>query len=441
MSNYVPQTPEQISEMLGTMGLSSLDELYSGISDEMKIDHLDLPEGKSILEVERAMDALARKNTVFSSIFRGAGAYNHYIPPLARTVIEKESILTAYTPYQAEVSQGVLQNIFEFQTIICRLTGMDVANASMYDAASSLAEAVRMCADKKRKKVLIADTVNPRYVETVRTYAHPVGYDIQILPAAEDGTVDQEALKAALDDPTVASVVVQQPNFYGVIEDTRAIGDIVKPTKASFIMCADPLALALLATPAESQADVAVGEVQPFGLPLSFGGPYVGYFATTEKLMRKMPGRIVGQTKDRDGKRSFVLTLQAREQHIRREKATSNICTTEALCAEAVSVYTASMGPRGIHDAAYQSHAKAEYLKKQLLSIDGIDAVHSAPTAFEFVTTLPVEGKALESELAKKGILSGLPLDDGTMLWCATEMNTKEDIDALVAAVREAVEA
>lgn len=431
MGNYVPSTEAQQKEMLAELGLSSLNELYKDIPNDLILDDLAIPHELSQLEIERKLQALSKKNQDFSAVYRGAGAYAHYIPPMVRKVSAKESFLTAYTPYQAELSQGVLQNIFEYQSIICELTGMDVSNASMYDGASSLAEACGMCYSKKKKKTLIAASAHPNYKKVVKTYAHAFGAEVEEVSFTEDGRLDLDELKTKLADENVASFALQQPNFFGVIEDAKAIGDILAETKAHYIMCANPLLLTTLKTPGECRADIACGEAQPLGLSLNFGGLYLGYLACSTKLMRSMPGRIVGQTTDMDGKRSFVLTLQTREQHIRREKATSNICTNQALCALSACVYVASMGPAGMKEACGQSMKYARYLKDQLISTGHFSEVYSAECAYEFVLKTDLDVHKLEDYLAEHNILSGLILVDTHMLWCATEMNTKEGIDEL----------
>ena len=435
MAGYIPHTKAEWDEMLDAIGVDSIRDLYKAIPDDLLVDELDIPHALSQLEVERYMAALADRNTIFSSIFRGAGSYNHYIPPVVRDIPAKETFLTAYTPYQAEVSQGVLQAIFEYQTMISELTGLPVANASLYDGAQSAAEACAMARTRNRTTALVSATVDPQTLATIRTYSHGAGVEV-IVVGEKDGRTDLEELARLVEeDESTSSFIVQQPNFHGLVEDTKAIGELLAESPVAYIMSINPIAAMLYASPGEVGADIACGEGQPLGMPLSFGGPYLGFLASTEKLTRKIPGRIIGQTVDRDGKRSFVLTLQAREQHIRREKATSNVCTNQALCALTASVYMATMGPGGMKAVAEQCHAKAAYAREQLTSIPGVDAVHEGEFFHEFVTTLPVAAEELESALAEKGILSGLPVEDG-MLWCVTEMNTKEDIDALVEAVR-----
>lgn len=365
MGGYVPNTKEQRQDMLKAIGLSSMEDLFVDIPQEVRLKgELEIPQGKSELEVKREMEDLAGKNRVFRTIFRGAGAYRHYIPAAVTSIISKENFLTAYTPYQAEVSQGILQSIFEYQTMICDLTGMHASNASVYDGASAAAEGVAMCRERKRAKALISGATSPYVIQTIQTYCHGNGMEMEVIPE-KDGKTDWEKLKARLDSGT-ACVYIQHPNFYGNLEDAKEIGELTHEAGAKFVMGVNPISLGMLKTPAEYGADVAVGEGQPLGLPLAFGGPYIGFMACTDKMMRRLPGRIVGQTKDRNGKTGYVLTLQAREQHIRREKASSNICSNQALCALAVTVYLAAMGNEGLREAASQSASKAHYLSQKL---------------------------------------------------------------------------
>ena len=420
--------------MLSAVGLSSYDGLYRDVPKEMLLlKPLDLPEGMRELDVSRTLTEMAAKNVVFSTILRGAGAYDHYIPSIVKTVPAKEEFLTAYTPYQAEMSQGVLQSIFEYQTMICELTGMDVSNASVYDGATAAAEAAAMCRDRKRRVTLVSATAHPDTINTIRTYCYGTGDELKLIPQ-KDGKTDPEALKAMLDD-TVASVYVQQPNFFGLFEDAEAIGAAVHEAGALYIMGCNPISLGILKTPKDCGADVAVGEGQPLGLPIGFGGPYLGFMATTEKQMRKLPGRIVGETVDNRGERAYVLSLQAREQHIRREKASSNICSNEALCALTAAVYLSAMGPQGLKEAAEQSMAKAHYLCKKLTELDGVKRVHDGPFFHEFATTLPHRDEVLAA-LEKEGILGGLPIDEG-VLWCATEKVSRAAMDRAVEIVKE----
>ncbi len=432
MGNYISTTPEERKEMLSECGFSDIRDIYANVPDSVYLNNVNIASGLSELEVTDEMDRMSDANKQYKSIFRGAGAYKHFIPATVRAVCSKEEFITAYTPYQAEISQGILQSIFEYQTQICELTGMDISNASVYDGATAAAEAVFMCEERKRSGVAISAAVDPQTIEVVRTYCEARDVEVKIIDT-QDGATNPESVAAIAGE--VASVIIQSPNYFGIIEDAAAIIDSAHEAKAKVIMSCNPISLGLLKTPGELGADVAVGEGQPLGLPLSFGGPYLGFMATTEKMMRKLPGRIAGQTVDEDGERCFVLTLQAREQHIRREKASSNICSNQALCATTASVYLACMGPSGLEQAATSSASNAHYLQKSLEKL-GFKLKHDKPFFHEFVTTCPIDGDKLESHLADRGILSGLRLDDG-ILWCATELNTKADIDNLVEAIKE----
>lgn len=434
LGKYVPTTTAEQAEMLAAIGVTSLDDLYVSIPQELRIDGLAIPTAKSELEVRQHLTKLAGENKVFDSIFRGAGAYHHYIPALVKQIAGKEEFLTSYTPYQAEISQGVLQSIFEFQTMVCELTGMDVANASVYDGPTAAAEGVNMTIDRRRKKVLVAGTAHPMTIETIKTYCDGQGIELEIIPE-KDGLLDQEILKEKLNKET-ACLFLQQPNFYGQVEAAEEIGELVHEAQGKYIMGINPVAGVLLKTPGECGADIAVGEAQPLGLPLSFGGPYLGFMATTEKLTRQLPGRIAGETVDADGKRAFVLTLQAREQHIRREKASSNICSNQAHCALTASIYMSVMGPHGLQQVAEQSYAKAHYLAAKLGQLNGFGLVHQGEFFHEFVTNSAIPVVDLMKRLAEKGILGGYPIGE-TILWCVTEMNTKEQIDELVATIKE----
>ncbi len=435
MGSYVPNTMEERRAMLKEIGYETMEDLFRHIPDEVKIpDGLDIPEGMTELEVKRAMRAIAGKNRIFPTIFRGAGAYRHYIPALVNHVISKENLQTAYTPYQAEISQGILQSIFEYQTMMADLTGMDVSNASVYDGATAAAEAVAMCRERRRGKALVSATILPAALETIRTYCFGNGMELEIIPE-KDGVTDLDELKKHLDKET-ACVLVQHPNYYGNLEDAEAIGKAAHEAGAKYIMSVNPISLGILKTPGEYGADVAVGDGQPLGLPLAFGGPYLGFMTCVEGMMRKLPGRIVGETKDHDGRTGYVLTLQAREQHIRREKASSNICSNQALCALAVGVYLSAMGNEGVREAAVQSASKAHYLCGELGKIgfrkaDGREFFH------EFVTESDVPAEKALSALEEQGILGGYPLGDNRMLWCCTEMNTKAEMDKAVRILRE----
>ena len=435
MASYIPSTQEERLEMLKAVGLRDYRDLYQDVPAEMllEVGDLNIPEGKSELEVSRIVSGMAAKNRVFPTVLRGAGAYDHYIPSIVKYIPAKEEFLTAYTPYQAEMSQGILQSIFEYQTDICELTGMDVSNASVYDGATAAAEAVAMCRDRKRRVTLISGAAHPDTINIVRTYCYGTGDELVVVPV-KDGKTDLAALKALL-KPDVASLYVQQPNFYSLFEDTEAISEAVHGAGALFVLGCNPIALGIMKNAREQGADIAVGEAQPLGMPLSYGGPYLGFMATTTKLMRKLPGRIVGQTVDSRGERAFVLSLQAREQHIRREKASSNICSNQALCALTAGLYLAAMGPRGLAEAAKQSMSKAHYLARELCKIPGVEMVYDGEYFHEFVTTLPRADEVLKA-LENADILGGLPIPGG-VLWCATEKVSREQLDRAVAVVKE----
>lgn len=427
MGSFIPNTPEEQKEMLDVVGAKSFDDLFTDIPEDVKLRNgLDLPEGKSELETDREMKSLASMNKVYGSIFRGAGAYWHYIPAIVKEVTTNETFVTAYTPYQPEINQGVLQSIFEYQTMICELTGMDVSNASVYDGATAAAEAAHMCIDRKRKKMIISEAVDPKTIAVVETYCYGSGTELVKVPA-KDGKTDLDALQAALDG-SIAGVIFQQPDYYGILEPAREIIDMIHGAGAKAVMSVNPTTLGYLETPGELGADIAVGEGQPLGIDLAYGGPYLGFMAAVQKLERQLPGRIIGQTEDTEGKRSFVLTLQAREQHIRREKAGSNICSNQALCALAASVYMAAMGPDGMRETAVQCASKAHYLRDRLAEA-GLRQKYDSEFFNEFVTVSETDTDAIMKALDAENILGGLPLGHGEILWCATEMNTKADIE------------
>ncbi len=437
MGSYIPNTRDERLEMLKSIGLSSVEELYSVVPEEARVKELDLPEGLSELEVSAKVRAAADMNKCFGSVFRGAGSYCHYIPSIVKTITSKEEFVTAYTPYQAEISQGVLQSIFEYQTQICELTGMDVSNASVYDGGTAPAVSVLMNVDGRRKtSVAVSETVNPDVITVIKTYCESRNVPVTVIPA-KDNVTDTDALRSLI-QPDTACVYFQSPNYYGIIEDAGKIVEISHGLGTKVAMGVNPISLGLLKTPGEYGADIACGEGQPLGISMGFGGPYLGFMAVKSDLMRKLPGRIVGQTEDADGNRCFVLTLQAREQHIRREKASSNICSNEALCAMTASVYLAAMGPGGIRRAAENSAAHAHYLASELSKLEGFCLVTDKTFFNEFLMTCPVDADKLNKKLAENGILGGLPLD-GNILWCATEMNSKADIDRLVSLVSEYV--
>lgn len=435
MASFIPSTQEERLEMLKAIGLKNYRELYRDVPAEMYLEDgaLNIPSGLSEMEVSRKVSAMAAKNHVFSTVLRGAGAYDHYIPSIVKYIPAKEEFLTAYTPYQAEMSQGILQSIFEYQTGICELTGMDVSNASVYDGATAAAEAAAMCRDRKRRVTLISGAAHPDTINTVHTYCYGTNDELVVVPV-RDGRTDLEALKTLLNG-TVASLYIQQPNFYGLFEDAQAISALVHENGSLMVMGCNPIALGIMKTPRDMGADIAVGEAQPLGMPLSYGGPYLGYMATTTKFMRKLPGRIVGQTVDAKGERAYVLSLQAREQHIRREKASSNICSNQALCALTAGLYLAAMGPDGLKAAATQSMSKAHYLAGALCAIPGVEMAYSGEYFHEFVTVMPKTEEVLAA-LEKADILGGLPVENG-ILWCATEKVSREQLDKAVEIVKE----
>jgi len=433
---YTPNPPRVVQEMLETMGLGGIDQLFSDIPEELRLDReLNLGQPLSELELRKKMSELAAKNVTTGEYpsFLGAGAYDHYVPAVVEHVLSLPELVTAYTPYQAELSQGVLQSIFEYQSMICGLTGMDLCNASMFDGGSSLAEACSLAVEAtRRKKVVIAGAVNPRYVQVVHTYTHGKGIDIVCAPAC-DGVADAEKLSELIDKDT-AAVVVQSPNFYGLLEpEIKKIEAAVHAVKGLLIMVVDPISLGILKPPADWGADIAVGEGQALGNPLSFGGPYLGFFTANKKLMRRVPGRLVGETRDLDGKRAFVLTLQAREQHIRRDKASSNICSNEALCALAATVYLSIVGPNGLRAIATRCHELACYARDRLQEA-GIPLKYRQPFFKEFPVRL-ADPAAANKALLKQEIIGGYELDEALLL-AFTEKRTKREIDKLVAVLK-----
>ena len=432
MGTYVPNTAAQQRAMLAALGVDRAEELFAAVPREMLVDRLNLPEGLSELSVRQKVSAMAGKNRVYPTVLRGAGSYRHFIPAVVKSVTGREELVTAYTPYQAEISQGILQSIFEYQTMICALTGMEVSNASVYDGSTAAAEALAMCRDRKKNKALVSACADPQTVAVMRTYCFGSGMELEIIPE-RDGRTDLEAMKGLLDAGT-ACVYIQQPNFFGNIEDASAIGEAVHAAGAKYIMGCNPIALAVMETPAACGADVAVGEAQPLGLDIAFGGPYLGYMAATKAMFRKLPGRIVGQTHDVDGNVGYVLTLTAREQHIRREKASSNICSNQALCAFAAGVYLSAMGSEGLRQAAKLSMSKAHYFAGELEKL-GMPRVHNGEYFHEFVTRCE-KPEAVLKALDENGILGGLPVEGG-LLWCVTELVSREELDRAAAIIKE----
>ena len=435
MGGYLPANAAERAAQYAALGLDGPEGLYRDVPESVYLrEPLHMPGPQSELEVRRTLEGLAEQNVRFRTILRGAGAYDHYIPAAVSSIAAKEAFVTAYTPYQAEISQGVLQSIFEFQTMICELTGLDAANASVYDGASAAAEAVAMCRERKRTRAVVSAAANPEVIATIRTYCFGSGTEVVLAPV-RDGVTD---LTGLLDDAT-ACVYIQHPNFFGRLEDLRGLAGAAHAAGARLIAGVNPISLGVLESPGACGADIAVGEGQPLGLPLGWGGPYLGFMAAAQPLMRRLPGRIVGQTTDSRGRRAFVLTMQAREQHIRREKASSNVCSNEALCALTASVYLSLMGPEGLRQAGEACHAKAAYLAEELCKIPGVSLRYPGPFFHEFVTDLPEPRKVLAA-LEAKGILGGWPVEGG-LLWCATEKQSRAQLDEAVSIVKEVLEA
>ncbi|WP_107942559.1 aminomethyl-transferring glycine dehydrogenase subunit GcvPA [Metasolibacillus fluoroglycofenilyticus] len=437
---YLPMTEQDKQEMLATIGVDSIDALFSDIPEEVRFQgQYDIKEAKSEAALMKELAALAAKNkdTAANVSFLGAGVYNHYKPVIVDHVISRSEFYTAYTPYQPEISQGELQAIFEFQTMIAELTGMDLANSSMYDGGTSLAEAGMLAAGHtRRKKILVSGAIHPEYKDVVATYAYGQSIEIVAVPT-KDGVTDIEALKGLVDDQT-AAVMVQYPNFFGQIEDLKTIGEITHEAKGLFVVSANPLALGVLTPPGKLGADIAVGDAQVFGIAEGFGGPHCGYFAVTSKLMRKVPGRLVGETVDEQGRRGYVLTLQAREQHIRRDKATSNICSNQALLALAASVAMTAFGKQGIQEVAKQNIVKTRYAKNAFEAA-GFEVAYQGAHFNEIVVKTKKSVTEINKGLIDKGIIGGFDLGrvypelENHALIAVTELRTKEEIDAFVA--------
>lgn len=433
-SHYIPNTPAEQDDLLAAIGLRNIDELFADIPDGYRNPALELPAPLSELEIQRELSELAARNRPLASgpSFLGAGSYHHFIPSIVKAIMTRGEFLTAYTPYQPEVSQGTLQVIFEFQTMISALYGMEVANAGMYDGATSVAEAVLMaCRVTRRQQVIVADTVSPAYRQVIATYCQAQGITIDITPA------DQVA--GAVTEAT-AGIVAQYPNFYGSLEDLQALGEAAHADGALLVVSADPLAMGMLRPPGEFGADIVTGEGQPLGIPPSFGGPYLGLFSCKQQYIRQMPSRLVGRTTDTEGRTGYVLTLQTREQHIRRERATSNICTNEALYALASSIYLAAMGRNGLRQVAELCYHKAHYAAEAIGKLDGYSLPQSGQFFQEFVASCPKPPAEVNRQLMERNILGGLDVSDrfdNGMLLCVTEMNTRDEIDALVSALSE----
>lgn len=435
---YFPHTDEDLKEMLAKVGVDSLEGLYAEVPESIRFKgDYDLPEGKSEMEVRRFFDALGSENKQLTC-FAGAGTYDHYTPSVIPAIVQRSEFLTSYTPYQAEISQGTLHYIFEYQSMMAELTGMDVSNASMYDGTTATAEAMLMCvaAGKKANKVLVSETVDPKTIEVINTYAHFHGVEIEMVKAV-DGATDRDDYMQKVAQGGVAGMIVQQPNYYGVVEDYSGFADAAHANKALLVVNSIAADLALLKTPAEWGADIAVGDGQSLGIPMTFGGPSVGYMCCTEKLIRKMPGRIVGMTNDNRGQRAFVLTLQAREQHIRRQKATSNICSNESLMALFVTIYMSLMGKEGLKEAARLSYAGAHYMAERLVATGKCRLAFNRPFFNEFCVRYDGDVDALQQKFIDNGIFGGIKVADDTIMFAVTEKRTKEEIDKLVGIVNE----
>ncbi len=430
---YFPHTEEDIRQMLDKIGVQSLDDLFEDVPEVIKLKRgYMLPSAYSEAELRNLFKEMKMFNYPLT-VFAGAGCYDHYAPSVVQNLIERSEFLTSYTPYQAEISQGTLHYIFEYQSMMAELTGMDISNASMYDGATATAEAAMMAvaSAKKANVVLVSATIDPKTLRVINTYAKFHGIEIKLI-AQKDGVTDVDDMRRQLDNGGVAGVITQQPNYYGIVEDFTGIADACHEKKALFIINSVAADLAILKTPGEWGADIAVGEGQSLGIPMTFGGPGIGYMCCTEKLMRKMPGRIVGMTKDCRGQRAFVLTLQAREQHIRRQKATSNICSNQSLMALYVTIYMSVMGKEGLKEAAELSYAGAHYLYDELLKTGYFKPRFDKPFFNEFCLTYDEDIDQLQDECTLMGFMAGVKVDDNTVMFAVTEQRTKEEIDDLV---------
>ena len=443
MFPYISNTLEDEKIMLRSVGADSIQELFSDIPDDVKLNReLNINSPMSEMEVEKCLKSLSKKNRSTEELvcFLGAGVYDHYIPSIIKHIVSRSEFYTAYTPYQPEISQGTLQAIFEYQSLICNLTGLEASNASMYDGATACAEAAFIAAEStKRKVIIVSKTVHPEIRKVLHTYTRFKGLELIEIDAKE-GVTDTSKLKELVDSK-IGGVIVQNPNFFGIIEDMTEIEKITHDNKALLIMSVDPISLAILKTPGEIGADIAVGEGQSLGNAMNFGGPYLGFMAATTKLMRKIPGRIVGQTEDVDGKRAFVLTLQAREQHIRREKATSNICSNQALNALTAAIYLTTMGKQGLKEVAYQSMQKAHYAFSEIIKSEKYKAVFNKPFFKEFVIQAQQSASVINDKLLESNIIGGYDIEinypdhKNALLFCVTEKRTKSEIQALVTAM------
>lgn len=438
---YISNTDRDRREIFARIGISKFEELIQAIPEKFRLKgELKLDDAMSELEITHKIKSQTCQNlcTQTANSFLGAGVYDHFIPAAVDSIVSRPEFFTAYTPYQAEVSQGTLQFIYEYQTMICELTGMEIANASMYDAASAVAEAILMAVRKNRlQKAILPATLHPEFVKVIKSYTESVGIELLSVPAA-DGVIDPKALAAMMDD-TIGSVVLQSPNFFGNIENSTALSEIVHAqTKCLLIACVDPISLAILQAPAEYQADIVVGEGQALGNNMYMGGPLFGFFATKLDMARQKPGRIVGGTLDKEGKRAYALTLQAREQHIRREKATSNICSNQSLCTLAATVYMSLMGREGLKEAAIQSTQKAHYLASELCKLNGISMAYPKASFFkEFVISTPIPADEIIAKMLPRAIYAGVKVGENQLMLAVTEKKRKAEIDDFVKAMQE----
>lgn len=434
---FFPHTDEDLKQMSEKIGIKSLDDLYADVPEAIRFrKEYNLPEAMSETEIRSYFENIAALNTPLT-VFAGAGIYDHYAPSAVQNILQRSEFLTSYTPYQAEISQGTLHYIFEYQSMMTELTGMDISNASMYDGATATAEAAMMAFANAKKcdTVLVSDSVDPKTVRVVETYSKFHGIKIERIPC-KDGVTDRDAMQQRLEEGGVAGVIVQAPNYYGIVEDFTGFADMIHEKKALFIINSIIADLAILKTPGEWGADIAVGDAQSLGIPMMFGGPGVGYMCCSEKLIRKLPGRIVGMTRDTNGQRAFVLTLQAREQHIRRQKATSNICSNQSLMALYVTIYLSLMGKQGLCEAAENSYKGAHYLCDELLKTGRFKLTYDKPFFNEFCVTYDGDVDALQTECTEMGYMAGIKVGKNTLMFAVTEQRTKEEIDDLVDIVK-----
>lgn len=440
---YIPNSPDERRLMLASIGCERIEELFEQIPEKLRLNEpVGIGEAMSEPELLAYFRNLAAKNADDYQSFLGAGAYSHFIPVIIDSLISRAEFFTAYTPYQPEQSQGTLQYIFEFQTMICQLTGMEVANASLYDGSTAVAEAVLMANRvTRRDQFIIADTLHPQYREVIASYTKHIGLEIEYARRTEAGTIDLDSLRV---DKETAAIVVQSPNFFGCVEDLKPIADAAHEAGALLIVAmTEPMSLGVLKSPGACGADIVTGEAQSFGIPLSYGGPYCGMFATNEKYMRQMPGRLVGEATDQNGRRGYVLTLSTREQHIRREKATSNICTNQGLFALMATIYLATMGRRGVQEVARQNLQKSHYAASEIAKLDGFELRFAAPFFNEFVVKTPRSAAEALRALLDRKIIGGVALEGyypdlkDSLLICVTETASREAIDSLVAGLAE----